>query len=196
MAAGDQENVIFAEPTTWTGSIGVIIPHFDVSGPMALWGVREDSIASGPYKQLGSPFKRMTEDDRKILQGMVNDSFGRFKEIVTSGRRKFRDDPAALEAVATGQIFTANQALDNGLVDKIGFIEPAIERAAELAGVSTSDVRCVKYERPPNLMNSLIGAQSARSAGGEFDLSAILELATPRAYYLWTWLPAAVSNSR
>ena len=68
-----------------------------------------------------------------MLQELVDDSFTGFKEIVQNGRPKFKEIPAALDAVATGQIFTAKQALERGLVDKIGFIEDAIARAVELA---------------------------------------------------------------
>ena len=93
-------------------------------------------------------------------------SFQDFKEIVISGRPKFKDDPAALDAVATGQIFTAKQALENGLVDKIGFIEDAIARAAELAGDNADDVRCVKYEQSPTADGRVARQRSAGSPRG------------------------------
>jgi protease IV len=196
MAVGGEPNTIFAEPSTWTGSIGVLIPHYDISEAIDYLNIKDDSLVSGPRKLMGTPTRPMSEEDRALLQGLVDDSFARFKEIVISGRPKFKDDAAALDAAATGQIFTANQALDLGMVDKIGFIEPAIERAAELAGYSTSDLRCVKYERPPSLLGGLMGASATAPPGSPIDLAALLNLATPRAYYLWTWLPAAMANSR
>lgn len=195
MAVGDRPDSIFAEPTTWTGSIGVIIPHYDLSTTMLAFGVKDDSIASGPYKQMGSPTRQMSSEERELLQALVDESFARFKEIVISGRPKFKAHPDALAAVTTGQIFTANQALEHGLVDKIGFIEAAIERAAELAGVKPAEVRCVKYEQPPTLMGELVGVTAPAAPRGQIDLAAVLDLLTPRAYYLWTWLPAALSNS-
>jgi protease-4 len=198
MAVGGQPNTIFAEPTTWTGSIGVIIPHFDVSSGLAKLGITEDSIASGPLKKMGTPTRKMTDAERKILQTLVDDSFKDFKAIVVSGRPKFKDNSSELDAVATGQIFTAKQALSHGLVDQIGFIDVAIARAAELAGVSTDSVRCIKYEKHPSIFNSLLGESQtpARGMSGISDLSAVLDLATPRAYYLWSWLPAVLSNSK
>ena len=196
MAVGSRPEVIFAEPTTWTGSIGVIIPHFDLSGALSALHIEDDSIASGPLKQLGSPTRPMSEEERTILQELVNDSFDRFKEVVLSGRPKFNDDPAAFDTVATGRIFTAGQALDHGLVDEIGFVEAAIARATELANVEPTDVRCVKYEETPTLLGELVGADSALPARGRADLANVLELMTPRAYYLWTWLPAAMTDSR
>src|SRR6478735_12005425 len=72
MAVGSQPDAIFAEPTTWTGSIGVIIPHFDVSGGLSKLGISEDSIASAPLKKMGSPTQPMTEEERKILQTLVD----------------------------------------------------------------------------------------------------------------------------
>lgn len=196
MAVGGQQNVIFAEPTTWTGSIGVVIPHFDLSGTLSELKIKDDSLASGPHKLMGTPTRPMDETDRKLLQTLVDDSFQRFKDIVVSGRPKFKDDPQALALVATGQVFTAQQALDHGLVDRIGFIEDAVARAAELASVSTSSVRCVKYERPPGLIGELFGVSAAASSAGRIDVASLLNLTTPRAYYLWTWLPAVLGNSR
>jgi protease IV len=196
MAVGERPDAIFAEPTTWTGSIGVIIPHFDFSAALGTFRIKDDSIASGPYKQMGSPTKPMTEEERKLLQQLVDESFGRFKEIVVSGRPKFKDDPSALDAVTTGQIFTAQQALDHGLVDKIGFVEEAIARAAELADVNLSDVRCIKYEERPTVLGELLGASAPNPSRGQLDWATLLDQLTPRAYYLWTWLPAAMSNTR
>jgi protease-4 len=196
MAVGDQKNAIFAEPTTWTGSIGVIIPHFDLSGTLSEIGVRDDSIASGPLKQMGTPTRPMTDKEREILQQLVDESFKGFKEIVMSGRPKFKDEPAALDAVATGQIFTAKQAFDRGLVDQIGFVEEAIARVAQLAGQDTDNVRCVKYEEQLGLMGALVGAEARTRIPGGVNVRALIDLTTPRAYYLWSWLPAAMSNTR
>jgi len=196
MAVGSEKDAIYAEPTTWTGSIGVIIPHYDLSGTVKALGAADDSIASGPLKQMGSPTKPMTPEEREVLQELVDESFMGFKEIVTNGRPKFKDDQAALDAAATGQIFTAKQALERGLVDKIGFVEEAIERVAELADKKTDDLRCVKYEQPPTLLASLAGADSSLKPRGRVDLASLINLTTPRAYYLWSWMPAAMSNSR
>jgi protease-4 len=115
---------------------------------------------------------------------------------VRSGRPKLRADEAALDAVATGQIFTARQAQEKGLVDKIGFIEAAIERAAELADVELDSVRCVKYEKPPTSLTTLLGARTRPPDLFGADLRNFLDLTAPRAYYLSTWLPAILSNSK
>jgi protease IV len=196
MAVGSQPDSIFAEPTTWTGSIGVIIPHFDVSAGLSKLGIAEDSIQSAPLKAMGAPTRPMTEAERKIMQALVDDCFAEFKKIVVGGRPKFKDDQAALDAATTGQIFTANQALEHGLIDKIGFVEEAIARTTELAGETADSVRCVKYEKQPSILGELMGARSGiPPARGSIDFSGLVDLATPRAYYLWSWWPAALSSS-
>lgn len=195
MAVGDKhENVIFAEPTTWTGSIGVIIPHYDVSKLMEKFDVSEDSIKSHRLKQMGSPTRPMTEEERAIFQELVNDSFGRFKEIVKAGRPRFANDDASLDKVATGQVFTTHQAQANGLVDKEGFIEDAIDRAIQLANLNKEQVQAVKYKHLGGIFDLL--DIRARSQAPENELAAILELASPRAYYLCSWLPVAITNGK
>ena len=199
MAVGEEEDRIYAEPTTWTGSIGVIIPHYDMSGLLESWNIEDDSVASHKYKQLLSMTRQRTAEEtaevRAILQDMVDQSFEGFKEIVRSGRPKFREDDDALTAVATGQIFTAKQAIDNGLVDQIGFIEDAIEKAIALANLDKEQVRVVKYERPvTGLAAVLSGSQSHAGSAWPGDLGRLLDMTAPRAYYLCTWMPALLSN--
>ena len=195
MAVGPQEDSIFAERATWTGSIGVIMPHYDLSGLLARVDVEDDSITSGELKDMGTPTKPMTPEERAVLQELVMESFEEFKEIVLAGRPKLKDKPEDLAVITTGRIFTAQQALDRGLVDKIGFLEEAIERAAELANVSTDSVRCVEYEQPPSMLSSLLGENDLRGTLGQgVNMRGLLELTTPRAYYLWTWLPAAMAS--
>ncbi len=199
MSVGDRENAIFAEPTTWTGSIGVVIPHYDFSGLLASYHVKDDSIASHKNKLMGSPTRQLTAEERaeerELLQNLVNISFERFKDIVRSGRPKLAGDQGALDKVTTGQIFTAKQALELGLVDQIGFIEEAIQRAAELAERDLDDLRCIKYEEPPTTLSDLLSAQASQPMVLRGDLRSLLNLTAPRAYYLCTWLPAILSNT-
>lgn len=190
MAVGDQEDTIYAEPTTWTGSIGVIIPHYNIAGLMDRWGIEADSIASGEFKQMGSPTREMSDEERALFQELVDETYQHFRAVVKSGRPKFKDNDDALDAVAKGQIFTAKQARENGLVDEIGFIEDAVARAAELAGVSTDSVRCVKYKQPAGPFDTLMSTQASRHAGPVIDPRVLFDLASPRAYYLYTALPA------
>jgi protease IV len=195
MAVGEQPDAIFAEPTTWTGSIGVVIPHYNVAGLMERFDVQEDSIKSHPLKQMGAPTRKMTVEERDIFQGLVDDSFARFKEIVRSGRPKFKTDPAALDALATGQVFTTRQAIESGLVDREGFLEEAIDRTLELAGLDKEKTQVVEYERPIGLFDVVLASQAAPpSQAAGIDLAALLDLTAPRAYYMCTWLPTIAQN--
>jgi protease IV len=194
MCVGDAAETIFAEPTTWTGSIGVIIPHYNVADLMKNWGIKEDSIASDRLKQMGSMARPMTEEERKIFQGLVEDGFKRFKDVIKQGRPKFQKDPAALDKLATGQVFTADQALAGGLVDKIGFIEDAVDRAIALAGLDKNNVSVVRYKAEHRLADLLLGSEGR--ARGTGDLSALWEMASPKAYYLYTSLPPLAGTTK
>ena len=200
MAVGDEPDAVFAEPTTWTGSIGVVIPHYDFSGLLDRYDVKDDSVVSHKFKLMGSPTRELSDAERAeqqaLLQKLVDISFDRFKQIVLDGRPKLKDNKAALEQITTGQIFTAQQALELGLVDKIGFVEDAIQRVCELAGRDPDNVRCVKYEKPSTALGAILEASSSeRRRLADVDLGTLLDLTAPRAYYLCTWLPAVLSNS-
>jgi len=194
MAVGDQEQSIFAEPTCETGSIGVILPHYNVSGLMARYDIEDDSIASHERKQMLSMTRPMSEENRAIIQSHINSMFERFKSIVKQGRPVFQKDGAALDQLATGEVFTADQALKHGLIDEIGFLEKAIDRALELAKLDRDKTRVVKFKRPASLLDGL-GIPLARQQAS-FDLPQLLDLAAPRAWYLATSLPTIATSRR
>ncbi len=182
MAVGQEPDTIYAEPTCFTGSIGVIMPHYNVAELMEKYGVVNDSIASHRLKDMGSLTKTMTDEEKDIFQKLVNDDFQRFKEVVQAGRSKL--DRTRIEALATGQVYTANQAVapDNGLIDKIGFLEDAVEQAIKIAHLDASKVRVVRYKQEAGLSSLLLNGQSSKSESVE--LKALLEMTTPKAYYL------------
>ena len=182
------EKLIYAEPTTTTGSIGVILPHYNVEGLMKEWKIENDSVKSHPLKDLGSITRKMSDDERKLLQNYIDDSFARFKDVVQYGRKSLKKSD--IDECATGVIFTTNQAIEKRLVDAEGFLADAVKQAIKLAKLGEDEVRVVKYEPPANLMTLLTGQASARQAPG-MDLAALLDLSTPRAYYLCSWLPSA-----
>lgn len=187
MAVGKEENTIFAEPTTWTGSIGVIIPHYNVGGLLKHWEVEEDSITSGPLKETGTITRAMKPEEKKVLEELVASSFERFLSIVKAGRPKLADDK--LKELATGQVFTTEQAIAGGLVDKEGFVEEAIERAAQLAHLSKDEYQVVKFKKPAGF-GGLPFAEEAKTP----DLASLVNLASPRAYYLYTLMPVVTAE--
>ena len=192
MAVGPRPDVIYAEPTTWTGSIGVMIPHYDASELLKKIGVRQDSVVVQPLKGMGTITRPMTQEERDVLVALVKESLERFKKVVQSGRPKFQKDLKALEEVATGQVFSAEQAARNGLVDKIGFVEDAVDRAIELAGLTPDRVNVVEYRREFSLTGYLLDSRAKSPA---IDVASLLDLTVPRAYYLYGWAPSVVSSS-
>ncbi len=192
MAVGDTKETLFAEPTTWCGSIGVIIPHYNVADLAAEVGIEEDSIKSHPLKAMGNPFKRLSEQEQQILQALVDDAFERFKQVVARGRPRLAAKTGAIDRLATGQVFTTRQALEAGLIDREGFIEDAIDRAIELAGLDKADTRVVRYRGQPTLIDLLLKFRAPTTPS---ELELLFDLTTPRAYYLCTWLPPLVRPS-
>lgn len=184
MAVEDTPDTIYAEPTTWTGSIGVIIPHYNFGEAMQEHGIESDSIASHRLKGMGSFTRAMTDEEREIMQALVDEAFDDFKAAVASGRPKLSAEQ--ISEAATGQVFTARQALERGLVDKLGFVEDAVIRAAELANIPESDLQVVQYSRPRSMLEfSLIGDNHS-----SLDVPAMLQNATtPQAYYVFSFLP-------
>jgi protease-4 len=128
-AAADR---IVANPGTLTGSIGVIMELVNLEGLLQKVGVESVVIKSGHYKDIGSPFRKMGADDRRILQGVMDDVHNQFIEAVAKGRSL---DVAAVRTLADGRIFTGRQALDAQLVDELGDLEAAVRLAADLVGI-------------------------------------------------------------
>jgi len=199
MAVGDETKCIYAEPTTTTGSIGVMIPHYDLSGLMEDFKIKDDSLATHPRKLMLSMTRPMTDDDKSVLERYISESFNRFVDIVHAGRPALKNETGKLEFggqnLATGEIFTAEQAKAFGLIDEIGFIEDAIARCTEMAGVDKEDVRVVEYEPMATLMGALTGI-SASSQSSDFQLAQLLEGATPRTYYLFTMFPPLLTSRK
>ncbi|NOY85940.1 MAG: signal peptide peptidase SppA [Deltaproteobacteria bacterium] len=123
---------IVANPGTITGSIGVIMEFTNMEELFGKLGIRNETIKSGAHKDMGSPFRELTKEERTLLTEMVKDVREQFVEAVVAGR------PVEFEKInpyLDGRIFTGRQALNLGLVDELGNINVALEKAAELAGL-------------------------------------------------------------
>lgn len=198
MAVGDQENSIFAEPTCSTGSIGVMIPHYDFSGLLERWDVKDNSLATHPHKLMLSMTKPMSDDERDLLKSHINDMFERFKTIVKDGRPFFKNEPSKLDELATGEIFTTEKAIANKLIDKEGFLEDAIDRALELAKLDKSKTRVIKFKRPMTLFDGISTIHSPHRPGSQtpgLDFAALLDF-TSRPCYLTPTFPSLISSRR
>jgi len=123
---------IVANPGTVTGSIGVIMAVRSIQG-LADWaGIKETVIKSGPYKDITSPMRPLTPEDRAILQQMVDDVYGQFVEAVASGRDM---SEGTVRELADGRVYSGAQALRLGMVDQLGGYEDAVRLAATAAGI-------------------------------------------------------------
>ena len=123
---------IMANPGTLTGSIGVIMETANVEGLLQKIGVEGVVIKSGKYKDVGSPLRKMSADERGLLQGVMDDVHKQFIEAVAEGRSL---ELRAAQALADGRIFTGRQAKEAKLVDELGDLEDAIQLAAEVVGI-------------------------------------------------------------
>lgn len=135
-------NYLFASPGTMTGSIGVYIDYNNVEGLMKMFGVYNEKIKSGAYKDILSMSRPMTEDERAMLQRMVDEIYGQFIHAVADGRRM---DEAEVRALADGRIYTGSQALDADLIDALGNYYDALNYAASLSGFGEGEVPVHTY---------------------------------------------------
>ena len=133
---------IIANRNCWTGSIGVTMGTFiDVSELLSNLGVKTTTVTAGNNKAMGSNTEPMTDEQKAIFQGLVDESYEQFIGIIAEGRKM---TVANVKALADGRIYTAKQALDNGLIDKIGTYEEAVadmKNTYDLKGVEVEDFR-------------------------------------------------------
>jgi protease-4 len=135
---------IYANRNTWTGSIGVISgTYFDVSGFLEKHGIKATDVTSGKNKGMGGYFEPMTDEQRAIIQSLVDEAYEQFTAIVAEGRGM---DAAAVRTVADGRIYTAKQAKANGLIDEVLTEKEAVEAVKKELGddkLHVSDIRFV-----------------------------------------------------
>ena len=139
-AYGDK---IYANPSTITGSIGVYMSYYDVQGLSEKLGVREEKIKSGPHKDIFSPFRPMTEEERRLTQNMVDDMYEQFVAVVAEQRHM---DGEKVRSLADGRVFTGVQAKEAGLVDELGNYYDALGYAGTLIHADPDKVATVTYD--------------------------------------------------
>lgn len=136
---------IIAEGGSLTGSIGVIMVIGNVEIMFTKIGIETKIIKSGEYKDIGSFVRKMTNEEKAILQGIINNAYEQFVRAIAEGRKM---DIDKVRSLADGRIFTGEQALDVGLIDEIGNREDAIELAAKLAGIKKKPKIISRLESP------------------------------------------------
>jgi protease-4 len=173
---------VVANPGTITGSIGVILRGNNLSRLLERIGIRFETVKSGLYKDILSPDRALTEDERRLLQDLIDSSYDQFVTAVAEGRSL---TPDAVRAFADGRVFSGAQALELGLVDELGDEEHARRLAARLAGLDEEHSRPVTLGRNRRRLAGLI---PGRSMLAEIRRLLSLELAWS-GQVLWLYRP-------
>lgn len=187
--AGDY---IIAHPTTVTGSIGVIFYTLNVSGLFDKVGVDAVPVKSGKHKDMGSPFRDMTEEEQAILQSVIDEMYDGFVAAVVKGRKQLSEK--TVRKLADGRIYTAKQALENKLIDRIGYTGDAIRKARELANLNEK-ARVIIYRRNvpqnDNIYNPATSKAGTKDLMIDFGISRYNLIPHAGFYYIWD---AGVAN--
>ncbi len=147
---------VMAHPDTLTGSIGVISQFLSVEELMEKVGVEAVVITSGPRKDIGSPFRDMTEEEQDLWREILDQVYDGFVEVVAEARGLPRD---TVRELADGRIYTGQQAKELGLVDSVGTRQAAIEKAAELGNIE-DEPRVIELRIQPSLLEMVYGFQA------------------------------------
>jgi protease IV len=176
-------DVIVASPTSLVGSIGVIFQTVSIEGGMKMLGIKATPIKSGKMKDIGSPFHDPTDEEKLVMQAMVDEYFARFKTIVST--RRNLTQPGQIEQVSDGRVFSGAVAQKLGLVDQLGSLDDAIELAKQKSGAT--DAAVILYRRPYGPGGNIYATAPAPVPQHNSPLGLPLqELWIPTGvYYLW-----------
>ena len=145
---------IIANPGSITGSIGVIFQVSNVQGLFKKIGVQMKSIKSAEHKDIGSPFKEMSDKERKIIQSIIDGTYQQFVQVIVEGRKM---NKAKVLQLADGRIYSGAQAKELGLIDDLGNLEKAIAKAVELSGIEGKP-KLIEMEDKFHKLFSMLGA--------------------------------------
>jgi protease-4 len=176
-------DTIIAHPTTVTGSIGVIMLSFNAEGLLQKLGVAATAIKSAERKDMGSPFRALTPEERAIFQSVIDQMYGRFVGLIVE-HRKIPEE--RVRAFADGRIYTAEQAKALGLVDSIGYMDDVVAAARKAAGLE--EAKIIMYHRPREYRSNFYSATPPATSGLEGSLGSLASLVGgmgPRFLYLW-----------
>ncbi|NOY75923.1 MAG: signal peptide peptidase SppA [Kiritimatiellaeota bacterium] len=182
-------DLITAHPTTVTGSVGVIFMRPGFSGLMKKLGLSVDVTKSGTNKDMGSPFRKATEEEKRLFQDVIDKLNERFISLVQKHRRL---TPANLAVVKTARVFLAEDARKIGLVDKICYLDEAIAECRGLARLG-KDARVVVYRRnryPNDNLYNNTSQSDATPSMSLLDVGALKTLGSVKSGFYAVWPPA------
>jgi protease-4 len=175
---------IVARRTSITGSIGVIMNSYNFAEAAKKVGVEDVVIKSEhtPFKDILSPMRPMTGPEREILTSIVEEMYQQFVTVVDEGRPKL--DRAQVQALADGRVYSAGQALQNGLVDELGDQAEALAWFEQQLGRGA--VELLEYKRRPSLADVLLGRTEAKTSAADLAAKLLGAPTGPRLLYYWT----------
>lgn len=177
---------IVAQPSSVVGSIGTILQTFSVKGTMDKLGIEAVAIKSGKLKDMASPLKDLGDEERRVLQAIIDDFYGQFLAIVQQGRPDLPAD--RLRSLADGRVFAAEAARREGLIDRVGYLDDAIAWARDKAGIRAA--RTVMYHRRSSHVATAYDSAAALSGTGLVNIELPEWLHARQAEFLYLWQPA------
>jgi protease-4 len=177
---------ITAHPTSITGSIGVVAMKFNVEKLMEKIGVQEETLKSADKKDMMSPFRPSTPEEKEIMQSIMDSLHDRFIDVVATGR-KGRLSRKEVEPLADGRIYTSGQALESGLIDKIGYLEDAVELMKE--SLQIEEARVVTYVRPGSYKGTIYSASRGPGVVNLININADALSQTHGVQFMYLWSP-------
>ncbi|WP_043934101.1 signal peptide peptidase SppA [Bacillus sp. EB01] len=175
---------IFASQETLTGSLGVIMQGINYEGLAEKYGVEFTTIKSGPYKDIMSPTREMTDAERKILQDMINNSYQGFVKVISEGRNMPVEE---VKKLADGRIYDGRQAKELGLIDAFGYFDDVID--AMKKDKDLGDAQVVRYATGMGF-GSLFSMGAQKVFGGDIEIQGLLDIISktnsPRLMYLYS----------
>ncbi len=179
-------DMIIAHPAAVTGSIGVLLLNFNVEGLLDKVGIAEKTIKSGAKKDIMSPFRPSTAEEQKIMQNIIDSFATRFRGVILA-RKNNRLSEKELEKLADGRIYSADQALAAGLIDKVEYLDDTIKEMKKAIGIKEAKV--VTYYRPGGYKGSIYSAASPGSPSAinliNINTSGLEMLSSPQFLYMW-----------
>jgi len=177
-------DTIVAHPTSVTGSIGVIMLSLNAEGLLQKIGVATSAFKSGERKDMGSPFRAVTEDERKIFQSLIDGLYGQFLSRLVESRKLPLD---TARTIADGRVYTAQQALGLKLIDQIGYMDDVLKLARQKIGVD--EARVVVYHRPADYRATYYARAESSSGGLDVTATQLASLIGGGPRFLYLWLP-------
>lgn len=175
---------IFASPETLTGSLGVIMSGYNFEGLAEKYGVEFVTIKSGPYKDIMSSTREMTDEERNILQTMIDNSYDGFVKVIADGRGLKENE---VRKIADGRIYDGRQAKDLNLIDDFGYLDDVINSMK--TDNNWKDAMVVSYSDSGGFASMFGMTAKSLLSGEEKEMANILKIATnansPRLMYLY-----------